>query len=109
MTTVLCGSLRVQIRPCHAHAYEHAAEQLHLCSEGLAGVRWSPRHHRSYPLQFRSQVHAVLLCARRSECLLNMLPEETLLLVIESLAELTFWSVQAELTSAMSEIKQLSV
>ena len=64
--------------------------------------RWVPSAHAMYPAAFRGQTRALLLCAARlgveepEPLLLGKLPREMLLLLIEALAERTFWDASWE-------------
>lgn len=74
-----------------------------------ARPRWSPRRHLSYPVGFRDQVRALLLCAQRHgaaadapaeassvdpQAPLGRLPKEVVLLLVEALAETTMWAYE---------------
>ncbi len=62
----------------------------HRGPRGLAGalvyesipLRWNFDQHLKFPPPFRAAVEAVLLCARRPECLIAVLPTEVLVMVM---------------------------
>ena len=86
-------------------------EQIDLCLAQGPRPRWTPRAHHHYPDDFRRCVFTVLLCANRLasnatplgsgaanvESIehgwhIGKLPKEVLLILVEWLAEVTFWT-----------------
>ena len=80
-------------------AAQLVAEQISLIAAD--GIEWSTEGHRAYPPRFRAAVRALLLSARRPECVLAKLPGDAMLHLCKWLAERWFWDVPSgrEVTS----------
>ena len=96
---VLCGDVRVSIRPSDLGVFNHAGEQLRQLLGGRSRG-WTPSTHRQFPAAFKAAVRTVLLVAGRADSPLHRLPSEALHLIFERTAELWFWDLEYALRLA---------
>ena len=96
---VLCGEVRVSIRPSDLGVFNHAGEQLRQLLGGRSRG-WTPSTHRQFPAAFKAACRTVLLVAGRPDSPLHRLPSEALHLIFERTAELWFWDLEFALRLA---------
>ena len=96
---VLCGEVRVSIRPSDLGVFNHAGEQLRQLLGGRSRG-WTPSTHRQFPAAFKAACRTVLLVAGRPDSPLHRLPSEALHLIFERMAELWFWDLEYALRLA---------